>query len=55
MVDNALRDAAWFLHQSGLSGGGYFRKGEWTVSRCLMAELRKAGVEQFENFCQPCE
>jgi hypothetical protein len=31
--DNALRDAAWFMHQSGLSGAGYFRKGEWTRAK----------------------
>lgn len=31
--DNALRDAAWFLHQSGLSSAGYFRKGQWTRAR----------------------
>ncbi|HYW42032.1 MAG TPA: saccharopine dehydrogenase NADP-binding domain-containing protein [Bryobacteraceae bacterium] len=33
---NALRDAAWFIHQSGLRGAGYFRKGEWT--RAKMSE-----------------
>src|SRR5271157_695276 len=31
--DNALRDAAWFIHQAGLSGAGYFRKGQWTRAR----------------------
>jgi hypothetical protein len=31
--DNALRDAARFLHESGLSGAGYFRKGEWTRAK----------------------
>ena len=33
---NALRDAAWFIHQRGLRGAGYFRKGEWT--RAKMSE-----------------
>ena len=41
--DNALRDAAWFIHQSGLSGAGYFRKGEWT--RAKMSEaFRKVNL-----------
>jgi len=33
---NALRDAAWFIHQTGLRRAGYFRKGEWT--RAKMSE-----------------
>jgi hypothetical protein len=35
--DNALRDAAWFLHQSGLRGAGYFRKGDWTRAKTSQA------------------
>jgi hypothetical protein len=31
--DNALRDGAWFLHQSGRSGASYFRKGAWTRAK----------------------
>lgn len=33
---SALRDGAWYIHQSGLRSPGYFRKGEWT--RAKMSE-----------------
>lgn len=33
---NALRDAFWYIRQSGLRSPGYFRKGEWT--RATMSE-----------------
>src|SRR5208282_448468 len=30
---NALRDAAWFIHHTGLRSAGYFRKGEWVRAK----------------------
>ena len=38
---NALRDAAWFIHQSGLRSPGYFRKGAWT--RAKISETFRRG------------
>jgi saccharopine dehydrogenase (NAD+, L-lysine forming) len=35
--DNALRDAAWFVHQSGLRSPGYFHRGGWARAKVSMA------------------
>lgn len=35
--ENALRDAAWFVHQSGLRNPGYFHKGEWIRAKMSVA------------------
>lgn len=41
--DNALRDGARYIRQSGLRSPGYFRKGEWT--RAKMSEaFRRANL-----------
>jgi len=37
---NALRDAAWFLHHTGLRRAGYFHKGEWTHAKSSEALCR---------------
>jgi saccharopine dehydrogenase (NAD+, L-lysine-forming) len=37
---NALRDAAWFLHHTGLHRAGYFHKGEWTHAKSSEALRR---------------
>jgi len=56
---NALRDAAWFIHQSGLrSSGHYFRKGEWTRAKMSEAFRRvdlgdPVGVGRFVLFSTP--
>lgn len=56
--DSALRDAAWFIHQAGLTGAGYSRKGEWTRAKTSEA-FRKAnlgdpvGSRRFAMFSMP--
>jgi len=41
--DNALRDAAWYVHQAGLRSPGYFRRGERTRAKMSTAS-RKADL-----------
>lgn len=56
--DNALCDAAWFLRKSGLDGGGYFRKGEWTRAKTSQAFCKTdlgdgIGSRRFAMFSTP--
>jgi saccharopine dehydrogenase-like protein len=37
---SALRDAAWFLHHTGLHRAGFFHKGEWTFAKSSEAMRR---------------
>jgi len=41
--DNAMRDAAWYLHRMGLRRAGYFHRGEWTRAS-ISAALRKTDL-----------
>ncbi len=56
--DNALRDAAWFIHRTGLVRSGYFRKGEWVHTRMSEAARRVdlgdgIGLRRFNMFFMP--
>jgi saccharopine dehydrogenase-like protein len=55
---NALRDAVWFIRQTGLQSPGYFHKGEWT--RVKMSESSRrfdlgepVGTRRFALFSTP--
>jgi hypothetical protein len=55
---NALRDAAWFIHQTGLRRAGYFRRGEWTRAKMSLAFRRvnlgdPVGRRRFVMFSTP--
>jgi hypothetical protein len=55
---NALRDAVWFIRQSGLRSPGYFRKGEWTRAKTSEAFRRvnlgdPVGSGRFAMFSTP--
>ncbi|MFZ2001063.1 MAG: saccharopine dehydrogenase NADP-binding domain-containing protein [Candidatus Sulfotelmatobacter sp.] len=55
---NALRDGAWFIHQAGLRGAGYFRRGEWTRAKTSQAFRRvdlgdPVGAGRFVMFSTP--
>jgi len=41
--DSALCDAAWYVHQRGMSSPGYFRRGEWTRAPSSLA-FRKVNL-----------
>jgi hypothetical protein len=56
--DNALRDGAWYIRQSGLRSPGYFRKGEWTRAKMSEAFRRvdlgdPVGPGRFAMFSTP--
>ncbi len=38
--DSALRDAVWFIHQTGLRSPGYFRRGERTRTKMSAASCK---------------
>src|ERR1017187_6535881 len=40
LATSALRDGAWYIHQSGLRSPGYFRKGEWIRAKMSEASRR---------------
>ena len=42
--ENALRDAAWFVHRTGLRSPGYFHNGEWTRAKTAVA-FRKINLD----------
>jgi saccharopine dehydrogenase (NAD+, L-lysine forming) len=55
---NALRDAVWFIRQTGLRRAGYFRKGEWTRAKMSEASRRvdlgePIGAGRFALFVTP--
>jgi hypothetical protein len=55
---NALRDGVWFIHQTGLRGAGYFRKGEWIRAKSSEAFRRvdlgdPIGTRRFALFSTP--
>lgn len=56
--DNALRDAAWYLHHTGLPKPGYFRKGEWLPIKMSQAAQKvdlgePIGLRQFSPVFLP--
>jgi hypothetical protein len=55
---NALRDAVWFIRQTGLQSPGYFHKGEWTRAKMSESSRRvnlgePVGTRRFAMFSTP--